>query len=116
MSFIRGVLAGLAIGYLTAPRSGKETRYKLTQRANDLQGQWEDGVSQVKSQIDSLTGKAQNLAGKAHEKVNQYAGQAEQKGDQFKNDAKSTYNNTVDHTADAAQSGINRAEDALKVS
>ncbi|QIP16873.1 YtxH domain-containing protein [Spirosoma aureum] len=118
MSFLKGVLAGLAIGYLTAPRSGKETRDQLTQRVNDLQDQWDEGVAQVKSQIDSLVGNAEN-------KVDRYANQAEKKVDHYKNEvqssynkerAKNTYNNKVDDVADAAKSGINNAEDALKIS
>src|SRR5207237_6918721 len=85
MSFIRGVLAGLAIGYLTAPRSGKETREKLTQNVNDLQSQWEEGVAQVESQVDKLVGKAETTA-------NQYANKAENKVDQYKNEEQSSYN------------------------
>lgn len=117
MGFLRGVLTGLAIGYLTAPRSGKETRERLSQRANELQDQWEEGVSEVKSQIDKLVGNAES-------KVDQYANQAEQTFDQYKNEAKSTYhrerakasyNDTVDDAADAAKSGINSAENALKI-
>ncbi len=117
MSFLKGILAGLAIGYLTAPRSGKETRDKLTKNVNDLQDQWEEGVAQVKSQID-------RLAGNAETKANQYADQAENKFDQYKNEAKSAhnqdrvksvYNNAVDDTVEATKSGINRAEDALKL-
>jgi gas vesicle protein len=117
MSFLRGVLTGLAIGYLTAPRSGKETRDKLTQNINDLQNQWEEGVEQVKAQVNRLVGNAET-------KANQFANQAEQKVDQYKNEAKSAYNqqraktaynNTVDDAANAARTGIANAEDALKL-
>lgn len=116
MSFIRGVLAGLAIGYLTAPRSGKETRDKLTNSAKDWQGQINSGIDQVKTQVDQLTGQAKNT-------IDEYKNKAENTYDQYKNDAKSThnkqqaksdYNDTVDDVADAAKSGINKAEDAFK--
>lgn len=116
MSFIRGVLTGLAIGYLTAPRSGKETRNKLTNNAKDWQGQINNGIDQVKSQVDQLTGQAKNT-------VNEYKNKAENTYDQYKNEAKSTYNkqqmksdynDTVDDAADAAKYGINKSEDAFK--
>ncbi len=119
MSFLRGVLAGLAIGYLTAPRSGKETREKLSQGMDDLQRQWEDGVDQVKSQVDRVVGKASNSA-------NQYANEAEQIFDKYKEEgqakadqklgqAKRAYNNTVDNAANSAEEGIDRAQEALKI-
>ena len=117
MSFIKGVLTGLAIGYLTAPRSGKETRDKLTSNAKDWQGQINDGIDQVKSQVDQLTGQAKST-------INEYKSKAENTYDQYKNDAASTYNkqqmksdynDAVGDTADAAKSGINQTEDAFKV-
>ncbi len=117
MSFFKGILTGLAIGYLTAPRSGKETRDKLTEGAKDWQGQLNDGINQVKSQVDQLTGQAKNT-------VDEYADKAENTYDQYKNEsksgynkqqAKSDYNDKVDHVADAAKSGVNKAEDALKM-
>ena len=125
MSFLRGVLTGLAIGYLTAPRSGKETREKLTKNINDLQGQWEEGVSQVKEGVSQVKSQVDKLTGKAEAKVDQYADQAENKYDQYKNEAKtaynqswnkSDYNNAIDDTADAAHSAVSDAEDGLKFS
>ena len=124
MSFLRGVLAGLAIGYLTAPRSGKETRDKLTKQANDLQGQWEEGVAQVKSQIDSLTGKAEAKVDQYADKAENYANKAENKFDQYKNEAQSAYNkdhakraynNKVDDATDSTKSGIDNVQEALKL-
>lgn len=115
MSFLRGVLTGLAIGYLTAPRSGKETRDQLTKTVNDLQDQWEEGVDQVKSQIDRFTGNAEakvdEYANKADKKIDQYKSEADYK----KGEAKVDYNKTVDDAADATKSGINSAESALKI-
>lgn len=51
-SFLTGVATGLAIGYLTAPRSGKELRQQLTdtanQQLNGLKDQWNKTVSQTR--------------------------------------------------------------------
>ena len=42
--FLTGLATGLAIAYLTAPRSGRQTRTQLTDRANQqtkrLKEQW----------------------------------------------------------------------------
>lgn len=117
MSFFKGVLTGLAIGYLTAPRTGKETRDKLTSGAKDWQDQINDGFGQLKSKVDDLTGQVKDT-------VDQYKNKAENTYDQLKDDTKSTYdkqqaksnyNDKVDATADAAKSGINEAEDAFKM-
>lgn len=107
MSFLKGVLTGLAIGYLTAPRSGKETRDKLTNGAKDWQGQINEGIDQVKSQVDQLTGKARAT-------VDKYADKAKNTYDQYKNDSKSDYNDTIADVAGSAKYGIDKAEDALK--
>lgn len=115
MSFFKGVLTGLAIGFLTAPRSGKETRDKLTNGAKDWQDQINDGFNQLKEQVDQLTGQAK-------ETVDKYTGKAEDTYNQYKSEAQytkeqneATYNDKVDDAADAAKSGINKAEDAFKV-
>ena len=56
-SFLTGLATGLAIGYLTAPRSGKETRQQLTDAANQqtkgLKEQWSKTVSQAKQMVEN---------------------------------------------------------------
>ena len=123
MSFLKGVLTGLAIGYLTAPRSGKDTRQKLSEGISDLQDQWDEGVADVKTQFNSLLGKAEEKADEVKDKANSLANKAQNKVEDLKDDAKSqyiqerakaNYNYKVDNLADATKSGINKAEDALK--
>ncbi|MVM32466.1 YtxH domain-containing protein [Spirosoma sp. HMF4905] len=61
-TLLTGIAAGLAIGYLTAPRSGKETRSQLTDAANQrtkgLKEQWDKTVSQAKQAIDEVKTKS----------------------------------------------------------
>ena len=80
--FLTGVLTGLAVGYLTAPRSGKETRDKLTEEANkrskDLQDQWNKNVTQVKEGYEQVKSQVNQYVGQAQEKVNQLKDQAQQ--------------------------------------
>lgn len=56
--FLTGLATGLAVGYLTAPRSGKETRQQLTDTANEktqgLKEQWNKTSSQVNQLVSDV--------------------------------------------------------------
>ena len=63
--FLTGVATGLAIGYLIAPHSGKNTRNHLATAANNqkmdledqwhrIESQWGKTVEQVKHLIDTV--------------------------------------------------------------
>ena len=125
--FLTGLLTGVAIGILTAPRSGKETRNKLTEEANKstegLKEQYGKLKEQAVDQYDKVKEQASQYVGQAKDQFNQLKGQAEDKADQFKDkaeseynkyEAKSDYNNLVDDTADKTKSGINTAKESLK--
>jgi gas vesicle protein len=57
-SFLTGLATGLAIGYLTAPHSGKETRDQLTENANKqkkgLKERWDKTVSKAKQLAEDV--------------------------------------------------------------
>ena len=59
--FLTGLATGLAIAYLTAPRSGRQTRTQLTDRANQqtkrLKEQWNKTISQASKLIADLRAK-----------------------------------------------------------
>jgi gas vesicle protein len=122
-NFLSGLAAGIAIGYLTAPRSGKETREQLSDTVDGMKEQWEEAkiqitelIEDVKAQVGIST--ADDLANKAHNKFDQYSQEAnhvqELAMDQY-NDTIDQYNDKVDEWADAAKSGINTAENNLKI-
>lgn len=52
VSLMAGV-AGAGIALLFAPRSGKETRDKISQRSTELKDQAEDGYHRVKDTVNS---------------------------------------------------------------
>jgi gas vesicle protein len=63
--FLTGVATGLAIAYLIAPHSGKNTRNQLATAANNqkvdleeqwlrIESQWEKTVEQVRHLIDTI--------------------------------------------------------------
>lgn len=115
--FLTGIAAGLAIGYLTAPRSGKETRDQLAASADEqtkgLKGQWDKTVSQVKETFENVKSQAGIFADKAEDKVDEYKNEAKSAYDQ--SDVASDYNQKVDDLADDTKAGVDKAEDALKL-
>jgi gas vesicle protein len=114
--FLTGVLTGVAIGLLTAPRSGKETRDKLKDEANkrsgDLKDQWSKGVEQVKQGYEQAKTQVNDYADKAKQQLNDYKAQAQNQYDEQR--AKQQYNDKVDELADKTESGINSARESLK--
>ncbi|HLL95645.1 MAG TPA: YtxH domain-containing protein [Spirosoma sp.] len=124
--FLTGIITGVVIGILTAPRSGKETRDKLTEevdkRSSDLKDKWESGS--LKDQWDKGVTKAKDGFEQAKSQVSQYADKAKDQFEQLKGQAqgaldkdkaKSQYNDTVDDVADQAQSGVDNARDSFQV-
>jgi gas vesicle protein len=66
-TFLSGLLtgvAGLAIGFLVAPRSGKELRKQIADGVDD---QWDKTKSQAKEAINNLKSSAGALADKAQD-------------------------------------------------
>ncbi len=132
--FLTGILAGIAIGILTAPRSGKDTRDKLTEEANkrtdDLKEQWEKGVAQAKEGFEQAKSQVSQYADKAKDQYEQYADKAKDQYNQYKGEAKdavaqakadgnqmkSDYNKKVDELADDAADAIEANKGAVKVS
>lgn len=115
--FLTGIITGVVIGILTAPRSGKETREKLTEevdkRSGDLKGQWEKGVTKAKDGFEQAKTQVSQYADKAKDQFEQIKGQAQDALD--KNKAKSQYNDKVDEVANKAESGVEDARDSFQV-
>lgn len=71
---IIGIAAGVALGVLIAPKSGKSTRKKIADGTdsffNDLQDQLQDGIDSIKKQynefVDASASKAKDVAAKIH--------------------------------------------------
>lgn len=108
--FFTGMATGLAVAYLTAPRTGRQTRNQLTEAANRqteaLKEQWEKTSAQVTKLIEEVKAGS----GLFKSEPNLFADMEAGKLDKYK----SNYNNTVENTADAAKATLNKAEDALK--
>lgn len=120
-SFLTGLATGLAIGYLTAPRSGKETRDQLTEAVDKQTKSLKDQVNKTTGQVTKLVDDVKSQVNSAKPKHNLFADMEQGKLDRFKDDAeltkakaKNKYNDSVDDAADATKSGVDKAEEALK--
>lgn len=84
-TFVRGtvigLLAGVVVGMLVAPKSGKESRAVLKRQAGKLSGDTEDRLfdldKHLSQQIDSLKDAAKELRGDAYEESHRMITRAE---------------------------------------
>ena len=76
-AFIAGAAAGVAIGMLLAPDSGRITRDKLSRQADalidDLEDQWEVGFQKIRELTDSALAEAERLRERGEEEMDKRA-------------------------------------------
>lgn len=88
---VTGLAAGLAVGFLFAPRSGKETRKQIAGSVNDqtreVQHQWDKTRSQVRETVANLKTNVGHLADEAQYKAGQLADNVKSGIDTFKSNS-----------------------------
>lgn len=81
IGIIIGAIAGVLAGFLTAPKSGKETREDLKKKANEVKGSAErklkDAYKELGSLSDDAKKKAKQLGGKAKDEMDDLAKKAD---------------------------------------
>lgn len=81
LGIVIGAVAGVVTGLLTAPKSGKETRQDLKDKAHDVKGSAERKLKDAHKDLiklsDEAKGKAKDLRGKAKDEMNDLSTKAD---------------------------------------
>ena len=78
---ILGAIAGVLAGFLTAPKSGKETREDLIQKANEVKGSAERKLKDAHKELGNISDdakkKAKELSGLAKDEMDELSKKAD---------------------------------------
>lgn len=108
-SFLTGLATGLAIGYLTAPRSGKEMRDQIKnttdEQSKNLKDQWDKTVSKVRKQVNELKDVTTSKP-----EPNLFADMESGKLDQYRDDVNTTSASSTTKTVNNDADNFDRAD------
>lgn len=116
---LTGLVAGLAVGFLFAPRSGKELRKKITGTVSDqtkgVQHQWNKTKAQAKQTVDTIKTNIGLATNKAEAEFNEYVDKAANYADRATKEADKALEE-ADQLADEAKSTINKFKGTGRIS
>lgn len=82
LGILIGAAAGVVTGLLTAPKSGKETREDIKNKAGDLKGSAERKLKDAHKELgklsDEVKAKGKGLQGKAKEEIDELSAKADE--------------------------------------
>lgn len=106
---ITGLAAGVALGFLVAPRSGKDLRKKIAGAVDDqtrgVQEQWNKTKAQAKETFDSIKVNAGLVADKAEDEFDTYVDKAVKYGHEAEKEAEKA-KKEADRLTDDLKSGF----------
>lgn len=89
LGILIGAAAGLVTGLLTAPKSGKETRQDIKDKAKEVKGSAERKLKDAHKELIKLSDeaklKAKSLQGKAKDEMNELSVKADELKERVKN-------------------------------
>lgn len=89
LGVVVGAVAGVVAGILTAPKSGKETRQDIKNKAHEAKGSAERKLKEAHKELDKLSKqakeKAKDLQGKARDEMNDLGVKADELKQRVKN-------------------------------
>lgn len=80
VGFIIGAIAGVAIGFLYAPKAGKETRALLKEKAVEVKEKASEVAEKAKEKAGEVAEKAKEAAAETRKRVGEKLGRKEAEG------------------------------------
>lgn len=106
LGFLAGAAVGATLGVLFAPRSGKETRERIANKANGLKDELDEFIDRARGEWAKASGKASDAATMTKDEVNDFVRFLFEEGKDLKErlarDVKETGEATAQHARDAA--------------
>lgn len=116
---LTGLFAGLAVGFLFAPRSGKELRKQIAETVGDqtkeVKHQWDKTKAQAKETVDTIKTNVGLAADKVEDEFNTYADKAAHEAKKAE-EAGHKAMNEAGRLADEAKSAVDRFRETGKLS
>lgn len=114
LGLLSGVVLGVGVGMLLAPRTGSELRENIASSASDLQRRASEGISQVSNKVREATeqvtsrvkdtaDRVKETAGAAADRVKETAGVAADRGRDALNRGKENWNEMRQESAGVGQ-------------
>jgi len=117
LGIVLGAVAGIITGLLTAPKSGKETRQDIKNKAGELKGVAERQLKDAHKELGKLSAEAKKKAGELKGKAKDEMSQLGKKADDLKGkvkDAITSIKSGEDEQDDATVDQLLKDLDALK--
>lgn len=112
-----GAVAGVVAGLLTAPKSGKETRQDIKNKAGEVKGVAERKLKDAHKELGKLSAQAKKKAGELKGKAKDEMNELSKKADQLKGKVKqaiTSIKSGEDEEDDATVDQLLKDLDALK--
>ncbi len=116
---LTGLVAGLAVGFLFAPRSGKALRKQIKESVGDqtkeVKHQWDKTKAQAKDTVNTIKTNIGLAADKVEDEFNTYADKAAKEAEKAE-EAGHKAMNEAGRLADEAKSAVDKFRDTGKLS
>ncbi|MBK8612991.1 MAG: YtxH domain-containing protein [Flavobacteriales bacterium] len=103
LGFLAGAAVGAALGVLFAPRSGKETRERITRKVTDSKDEMDAFIDHAREEWSRTKGKAADAASMTKDEVSDFVRFLFDEGKNLKDRLKNEVADSADEVADKAR-------------
>jgi len=103
LGFLAGAAVGAALGVLFAPRSGKETRERIRNKAGEAKDEMDELIERAQGEWSKAKGRASDAASMTKDEVTDFVRFLFAEGKDLKERMASEVNDTVDETVSKAK-------------